>query len=111
MDVEQRKQVADRIKSVRQERGWSQSKLAQEAGVSENTVLSIEGAKRTPQEGKLRAVLDALGLVTPPDGELDLEGVPEDVRIFLRVAAQRLKVMDDTARARALAAMYPLLLI
>lgn len=112
MDTEQREQVAEKIRATRKERGWSQARLAQEAGVSENTVLSIETGKRTPQEGKLRAILDALGLATPIDGSLDLEGVPEDVRIFFRVAAARFRAMTDAdQRARALARMYPALIM
>lgn len=111
MDQEQREQVAARIKDARKGRGWSQRMLAEEAGVSENTVLSIEGGKRQPQDAKLRAVLEALGMPEPIDGTLSLEGVPEDVRIFLKVAAQRLKIMDPAERSRILADIYPRLLV
>ena len=110
MDEAQRKQLSERVKAARKERGWSQAALAREAGVSENTVISLEHGKRETQDGKLRAVLDALGMAVPPDGALDLEGVPEDVRIFLKVAAQRLSVLDEDARARILADIYPRLL-
>lgn len=111
MDLEQRKQVGDRIAEARKGRGWSQKRLADEAGVSENTVLSIEQATRQAQPAKLRAVLTALGMPEPIDGTMSMEGVPEDVRVFLRVAAQRLKVMDAPARARILADIYPRLLV
>lgn len=107
MDQEQRKQLGDRIRETRRTRGWSQAKLALEAGVAENTVVSIELAKKSPQDAKIRAILDALGMVAPADDVLDLEGVPEDVRIFLKVAAQRLKVMGADERARLLADIYP----
>lgn len=114
MDHEQRKQLGDRIRAARTEKGWSQARLATEAGVSENTVLSIESAKRTPQGEKLRAILDALGMVTPVDGALDLEGVPEDFQIFLRVAAKRGIALAGPEyadrRARILADIYPRLL-
>lgn len=111
MDQNQRQQVGDRIRSARNERGWSQARLAEAAGVSENTVLSIEKAERTPQAAKLRAILDALELAAPIDGTLDLEGVPEDARIFLKVAAQRLKVLTPAQRAVVLADIYPRLLV
>lgn len=111
MDQEQRTQLGGRIRQAREDKGWSQAKLASEAGVSENTILSIEGAKRTPQDSKLRAVLDALGMATPPNDVLDLEGVPEDVRIFLTVAALRLKVLNESQRNRVLSDIYPRLLL
>ena len=111
MDQNQRKQVGERIKAVRTDRGWSQARLAEAAGVSENTILSIEKGERATQGTKLRAVLDALGLATPTDGVLDLEGVPEDVRVFLQVAAQRLKVLPADRRAHVLADIYPRLLL
>lgn len=107
MDQEQRERVAERVKEAREERGWSQARLADEAQVSENTVLSIEQAARKTQGGKLRRVLDALGIAGPVDDSLDLDGVPEDVRIFLQVAAQRLKVETPDVRARILADVYP----
>jgi hypothetical protein len=37
--------------------------------------------------------------------------VPEDARVFLKVAAQRLKVLPEDRRARVLADIYPRLLI
>jgi transcriptional regulator with XRE-family HTH domain len=111
MDQDQRKQVGDRIKAARTDRGWSQARLAEEAGVSENTILSIEKGERSTQGTKLRAVLDALGLAVPADGVLDLDGVPEDVRVFLKVAAQRLKVLPADRRAQVLADIYPRLLL
>lgn len=111
MDQNQLHQVGEKIKTARKERGWSQARLATEAGVSENTVLSVEQAQRTPQDAKLRAILDALELAAPADGALDLEGVPEDIRIFLRVAAQRLKVLPEARRAVVLAHLYPVLLL
>lgn len=111
MDDAQRKEVGARVRQARNDRGWSQGRLAEEAGVTENTVLSIEQGKRQTQAAKLRAVLDALDMPTPIDDSFSLEGVPEDVRIFLKVAAQRLSVLDETERARVLARAYPALLV
>jgi len=123
MDQQQRVQVAKRVKERRAELGWSQVKLAEEAGVSENTVISIEApakpgydfSKEKPrdtQEGKLRAVLDALGIEHPNSDIISLEGVPDDVRKFLKVAVPRLKAIeDDGVRARVLADIYPRILV
>lgn len=111
MDDAQRKEVGARVRQARNDRGWSQGRLAEEAGVTENTVLSIEQGRRQTQAAKLRAVLDALGMPAPIDDALSLDGVPEDARIFLKVAAQRLKVLDETERARVLARAYPALLV
>ena len=110
MDDKQRADLAAQVRESREARGWSQERLAQEAGVSENTVLSLERGKKKTQPGKVRLILDALG-AAPALTMLDLEGVPEDVRIFLTVAAQRLRVMTDEERAHVLADLYPRLLI
>lgn len=110
MNEEQRRELANRVKAARQERGWTQATLALEAGVAENTVLSIEKGRRDPQPEKLRKVLDALGIV-PTATVLELAGVPEDVSLFLTVALQRLRVMDENDRNKVLADLYPRLLI
>lgn len=110
MEHEQRNEIAERILAARKSRGWSQRRLADEAGVAENTVIALEKGTRQPQEAKLRAVLSVLGMLEPIDGVLSLDGVPEDVRVFLRVAALRLKEMDEAERARVLADMYPRLI-
>jgi len=99
-------------------------RLAKEAGVSENTVISIEApakpdydwSKEKPrdtQDGKLRPVLDALGLSMPGNAAvISLDGVPEDVAKFLHVAVRRLKAIeDDSVRARILADIYPRILV
>lgn len=110
MDAVQRKEVGARIAALRKERGWSQERLAKEAGVSARTVYSVEKGERDTQPAKQRAIFDALGVAEPQDGDLVIEGMPDDVAIFLRVAAQRLSVLDYEARAQVLAKIYPQLL-
>lgn len=108
MNDEQRAELGQQIREARRARGWSQARLGENAGVAENTVLSIE--KGNPaQSAKVRAVLDALDLV-PPATVIALDGVTEDIRIFLTVALQRLRVLDEPDRARVLADLYPRLL-
>lgn len=109
MDQEQRAEVAAQVRQGREMRGWSQRRLAEEAGVAENTVTKLEKGERATQPGKLRAILDALG-IEPTGTVIDLEGVPEDVKIFLTVAAQRLRVLDEADRQRVLNDLYPRLL-
>lgn len=84
--------------------------MADEAGVTPNTVLGIEKGTRQTQSAKLIRVLTVLGMETPPDDSLSLEGVPEDVRVFLNVVMARLKVLDEGERALILARIYPLLI-
>lgn len=111
VDNEQRRQVAERVREARAARGWSQAALADAAEVSENTVVSIERGDRNNQAGKVRAVLAVLGVAYEQAEVLDLEGVPEDVKLLLTVALQRLRVIEDPdARARILADVYPRLL-
>lgn len=110
MDQEQRKEIGKQLAKLRDDRGWSQARLAKEAGVSENTVLSIEAGKRQTQSAKLRAVQEALG-VTPVGGLVSLiEGVPPDVVIFVDVFIKRMRMLDEPGRARVLADLYPRLL-
>jgi transcriptional regulator with XRE-family HTH domain len=118
MDAVQREEVGARIRALRKERGWSQEKLAEEATnrcedakVSPRTVWSVENGQHVPQPKKLRAILDALGVAEPQGGDtLSLDGVPDDVAVFVRVATQRLCVLDEDERTRVLAALYPKLL-
>jgi transcriptional regulator with XRE-family HTH domain len=111
MDAVQREGVGARIRALRKERGWSQDELAERAGVSARMVFSVEKGERIPQPKKLRAILDALGVAEPQDGDLlPLEGLPDDVAVFLRVASQRLCVLDEAERSRVLNELYPKLL-
>lgn len=109
--MSKQEQVGDRIRAVREARGWSQAKLAREANVSENTVLSAEKGKRATQGEKIRRILDALGMAALEDeAVLDLADVPGDARTFLRIAARRLAAMDEDVRTRVIAALYPSLI-
>lgn len=102
----------DRVRDARLARGWSQARLAREANVAENTVLSIEKGRRVTQGDKVRRILDALGMASLEEhSTLDLSGVPEDARTFLRVAARRLASMEEDVRARLLNELYPRLIV
>lgn len=110
-NMSEQQNPGDRIRDARMARGWSQARLAREAGVVENTVLSIEKGRRVTQGDKLRAVLDALGMASlEDDSTLDMSGVPDDVRTFLRVAARRFAAMEEDVRVRLLNDLYPRLI-
>lgn len=109
MDEQQRAELAAQVRNAREQHGWSQAKLAREAEVAENTVMKLEQGKRMPREGTLRKILDALG-IAPQARTLSLEGLPEDVAIFLRVAVQRLSIIPEGERQRVLTDLYPRLL-
>lgn len=105
------KTVGDRIKEAREARKWSQAYLAERAHVSENTVLSAEHGSRKTRAEKVRAIMEALEMKAPPEVlYLDLTDLPQETRIFLTLAAQRLKVVEDEVRLRAISNMYPSLL-
>lgn len=113
MDHRRRLTTGARVQQARESLGWSQATLAINAGVSENTVSSIERGKHRTQPEKLRSVLDALGLAAPIGDVawLNMEEVPKDVQFFLAVVAQRLTTMDSHHRSRLLARVYPMLLV
>lgn len=50
------------LKAAREAKGWSCQQLADEAGVSFNSVYAIEGEKRAPSLRVAAALVAALGL-------------------------------------------------
>ncbi len=61
MDATQAIRIGTQVRAARKARGWSQSDLAEAAGVAPNTVSAIEAGRNT-RPGSLRSVLDALGI-------------------------------------------------
>jgi len=59
MDVRQR--LAENVKRLRKERGWSQEALADEAGLDRTYVSGIERQVKNPTITVVRRVADALG--------------------------------------------------
>ncbi|MFI5973956.1 helix-turn-helix domain-containing protein [Streptomyces sp. NPDC051452] len=52
----------DRFRKARQARGWSQVRLAQEAGLSASTIEKYEQGRRTPSAENFESMVNALGL-------------------------------------------------
>lgn len=55
-----RERMARRVKSLRADKGWDQGQLAEHAGVSKDTVVSIETARRGIGLDMACALADAL---------------------------------------------------
>jgi transcriptional regulator with XRE-family HTH domain len=54
--------VAVRIRKLRNERGWSQERLAEEAGIHRTYLAGIEAARRNPSLKNLIRIGLALGV-------------------------------------------------
>jgi transcriptional regulator with XRE-family HTH domain len=51
----------EELKRLREEKGWSQTKLAQESGVDRATINQAEGGRRSPTISTLELLATALG--------------------------------------------------
>ena len=56
----------DEITRLRKAKGWSQERLAREAGISVRTIIRVEQGVSSPTIPILRKIAEALG-VTPGD--------------------------------------------
>lgn len=56
------RQIGERLRSARHERGWSLSRLADAAGVGKGSLSEIENGSRNPTLGTLYVLAGALGL-------------------------------------------------
>jgi transcriptional regulator with XRE-family HTH domain len=54
--------VGTRLRGLREQRGFSQRKLAHGAGLSSATISMIENAKISPSVGTLRRIVESMGL-------------------------------------------------
>lgn len=91
------------IARLRDDRGWTQQKLADESGVPKRTIQDIELNKvKRPQ----RATRDALHRALEIEGDPDetMRGLPADVKAFLMLFGaflanlpekRRLEIMQD----------------
>ncbi|WP_010677017.1 helix-turn-helix domain-containing protein [Bacillus timonensis] len=87
--------VGHRIREMRDERKWSQAKLAEEAGISENYISDIENNARPGASlGMYKKIADALGISLP---QLLLDNDVSDVldSIILLLADRPLDVQEN----------------
>lgn len=83
--------IGERIKAEREKVGWSQSKLANEAGVQSSTISQIEsGRRKKPSVDVLQRIAKALSITvshllgqTEEDELIDLLQ-DEEIQIFFR---------------------------
>ena len=93
--------VVTRVRAARKARGWTQKRLAEEAGVSLRTVQYFEGRTSAPQPENLRNMTRALGLTSNNDDEVaeaTRSEWPGEVRVFLDMMGAYLMTMPEGAR-------------
>jgi len=91
--------LAERIRSAREQRGWTQEQLAYRADVSRSTIQNLENGRRQPHRASISRIAGALGigletLKNQAEGER-LE--PEEIRDALEAAME----IDDPEEMRA----------
>jgi transcriptional regulator with XRE-family HTH domain len=92
---DERAALAGQVKQVRQGLGMTQQELAAAAGVSRQTLSDLEHGVRVPQDAKLRAILDVLGIDT---GNSSLS---DDTRVWVGIIGGALEALPAANRARA----------
>lgn len=56
--------ISEKLKALRKEKGFTQKKLAEISGISENAIKQYESNKRTPRVEQLKLLADALDTTT-----------------------------------------------
>lgn len=89
--------LAERIRSARENRGWTQEQLAVHADVSRSTIQNLENNRRQPHRGSLRRIADALGI-----GVDDLRAESERLDAEeIRAALETAMELEDPREMRA----------
>lgn len=90
------KHIANKIKLLREECDWSQSKLAKEAGVTASAISMIESGQRVPSLVVIRKISDALKVsVSELTGESSQDESTQNAQAFFRQFGD-LKELDET---------------
>lgn len=58
--IELREDLSQQLKKYRKQKGWSQFELAEKAGISEQTINSIEGLRLWPSDKTLSKISSVL---------------------------------------------------
>ena len=88
--------IANKIKLLRGECEWSQSKLAKEAGITASAVSMIESGQRVPSLVVIRKISDALKVsVSELTGEASQDKASQNAQAFFRQFGD-LKDLDET---------------
>jgi transcriptional regulator with XRE-family HTH domain len=94
LSVEDRKRLAEQVRTTRDALGMTQSDLAQAAGVTRQTVSNLENGT-APQERVLRSVLAVLGISATGST------YSEDTEMWLGIIGGVLEALPDDSRNRA----------
>ncbi|MCA9458151.1 MAG: helix-turn-helix transcriptional regulator [Nitrospira sp.] len=90
------KHIANKIKELREECDWSQSRLAKEAGITASAISMIESGQRAPSLVVIRKISDALKVsVSELTGEASQEEASQNAQAFFRQFGA-LKDLDET---------------
>lgn len=89
--------TGDRIREIRDQHGWTQEKLAQEAGISKGFLSDVESNKRNISSEYVLRIANALGasldyLLRGEPGTREVEREPVRIPPELSAAAQELKL-------------------
>lgn len=96
-DAEQAARIGAQVRKARRANDWTGKQLAEFAGVSPGTVVSIENGRPT-RPGNLRAVLDALSI--PPITETE-QSVDDDVKLAVEIVQAALMATPVERRHKA----------
>ena len=84
MGIEQTLELVSQLRRNMRQRGWSQARLAEEAGLAENTVSRLmRGDKVRP--GSLTAALAALGIEHLSDTPVAREEMADSVKLVMEI--------------------------
>lgn len=92
--------VVARLKEERLRHKWSQSVLADKAGVNEHTITNMERGKETPRAANLNYIAQALGLEIHAVPQCSIARAQECAE-YLRAMGWRVEAPPEAQDARA----------
>jgi transcriptional regulator with XRE-family HTH domain len=97
----------ERLRHIREQAGYSQQDLADDAGVSQHTISEIELGRRKPQGRTLRKLADSLGVEVADFFPLEQPRLPEAGLDDLEARTSRIHSIPELRRmARELKAQW-----
>lgn len=96
MQDQERRELGAEIRRRRKGRKLTQRQLADEAGISLRTMVSIEKGEHSTQPGNAEAVMRVLGIDV--DATMARASWPPDVQVFLDMMGAFLSTLPEQAR-------------
>lgn len=78
--------ISTKLKELREKVGWSQNKLAQEAGISQSFINQIEAGQKQPSYEVLNNICSALGITLSEFFSDKPSDMPPELRRLLDAA-------------------------